>query len=317
LEGKRQLYQWLTEMGESPHLEKYLPAINQRPDLLFTDKEKASALEFQCASLSYSEYKKRTSGYLGIGIEPIWIVGANRLKCLSQGVFQISDFHRQFLSPTIPHVPSILFYCPDAKAFIDLQHLTAFSATISCADLQFIPIKHATLEIMFQTYRDYCPPDSWIKVVRNFRLKPKQRMSKEVNELRLYLYENFQLTLAFLPSEVFLPLSSNYYFVTPAYVWQTYFYFHILSKSFVTATEVAKFASQLLNSRKIKVRKMLASEHTLYTSVLDYLNGLATVGAIKKAGKGRFSIDPNRYLNSLSMEELFAKDRHFLFQLKE
>ncbi|MBP1079640.1 MULTISPECIES: competence protein CoiA [Bacillus] len=315
LEGKRQLYRWLIRLGEDPELEPYLPAINQRPDLLLREKNNPAALEFQCSPLSYPDYKKRTSSYIGIKIEPVWIIGANRLKRVSDGVFQISDFLRQFSSYTDP--PSaLLFYCPNAKAFIRLNHMTVFSSSISCAELRYIPLKRAKRDTLQRKKDTFCPPESWPRVVRNFRLKPKQRISKEVNELRLLYYEKLQVTLPFLPSEVFLPLSANHYFSSPVYIWQSYIYLYLLSRSVVTAREIEKVIVKLVKTKKIKIRKMFISEHTLYTSTLEYLQGLAVIGTIKEGEKEQFITDQMSFA-FLSMEELLKKDNDIHLRLKK
>lgn len=315
LEGKRQLYRWLAKLGAEPELEPYLPDINQRPDLILREKNTAMALEFQCSPLSFSDYQKRTLSYVDAKIEPVWIIGAKRLKRLSDGAFQISEFHRQFASISdSPHV--LLFFCPEAKAFIRLTNITSFSASTSCADLRYIPLKHAKRHILLKNKDIYHPPDSWPGVVKKFRMKPKQRISKEVNELRLLFYGKLQAALPFLPPEVFLPLSSNQFFSSPVYVWQGYIYLYLLSKSFVTAAEIENVILQLLNTKKIKIRKMFVSEHTLNTSALDYLQGLTAMGALKKAGTGQFLTDTLSF-SFLSMEELLARDTDIYSRLKK
>ncbi|MDI5790199.1 competence protein CoiA family protein [Bacillus licheniformis] len=80
LKGKRLLYEWLGRQGLRPVLEPYLQEIRQRPDLLLEHGTRQVAVEFQCANLNAAAYRKRTEGFLRLGIEPVWILGGNRIN---------------------------------------------------------------------------------------------------------------------------------------------------------------------------------------------------------------------------------------------
>lgn len=76
LTGKQQLWHWLRLCGYQPQLEVYLPAIKQRPDLLFRDQQqRLIAVEFQCSPLSIERLQERNQGYLQLGIYPWWLLG--------------------------------------------------------------------------------------------------------------------------------------------------------------------------------------------------------------------------------------------------
>lgn len=76
LTGKRQLWTWLRAAGYQPQLEAYLPAINQRPDLLFRDGHgQLTAVEFQCSPLTVTRLRERNTGYQRLGIVPYWLLG--------------------------------------------------------------------------------------------------------------------------------------------------------------------------------------------------------------------------------------------------
>lgn len=71
LELKKELYQWFSK-HDKVEVERYLPELNQTPDLLVNDK---IAIEIQCSSLSLQRLKERTENYRGHGFSVIWLMG--------------------------------------------------------------------------------------------------------------------------------------------------------------------------------------------------------------------------------------------------
>ncbi|EOL43702.1 competence protein CoiA [Enterococcus caccae] len=68
---KKMFANWCEEEGISYELEKYLPALNQRPDLLIGN----IAVEIQCSALSITRLVERTNTYQKNGYTPLWICG--------------------------------------------------------------------------------------------------------------------------------------------------------------------------------------------------------------------------------------------------
>lgn len=100
LAGKQQLLEWLSALGEVPQLEVYLPAINQRPDLLL--KRSRIAVEFQCSPLTEQRLRERNTGYRQLGIRPIWILGRPYRHRLSKA--KVAQFTQYFQGkPTLWH----------------------------------------------------------------------------------------------------------------------------------------------------------------------------------------------------------------------
>lgn len=77
---KEVFVKWCEKNRIGYELEKYLPALNQRPDLLIGN----IALEIQCSPLSTQRLVERTKSYQQHGYIPIWICGkklfSNRYK---------------------------------------------------------------------------------------------------------------------------------------------------------------------------------------------------------------------------------------------
>ena len=70
LKGKSLLHQWT----KTSQLEAYLPALKQRPDLLWGKL----AIEFQCSTLPFERFLERTKNYLQHDYLPWWLLGEQR-----------------------------------------------------------------------------------------------------------------------------------------------------------------------------------------------------------------------------------------------
>ncbi|WP_086444130.1 competence protein CoiA [Candidatus Enterococcus lemimoniae] len=68
---KKMFVRWCEQEDLSYELEKYLPALHQRPDILIGN----IAVEIQCSSLSTSRLVERTRSYQEHGYIPLWICG--------------------------------------------------------------------------------------------------------------------------------------------------------------------------------------------------------------------------------------------------
>lgn len=109
--GKQQLYQWARAHGWQPRLEYYLPAINQRPDLLLTVGQRKVALEFQCSPLSRARLAERNRGYESLGILPCWLLGQPYQHRLSAS--KIAQF-TQLVNGT----PRLVFWHTESKRLV-------------------------------------------------------------------------------------------------------------------------------------------------------------------------------------------------------
>jgi competence protein CoiA len=68
---KKIFYQWFKKT-DRVEIERYLPELNQRPDLLVNDK---IAIEIQCSHLPIKRLKERTENYQSHGYVVIWLMG--------------------------------------------------------------------------------------------------------------------------------------------------------------------------------------------------------------------------------------------------
>lgn len=113
LHGKLQLQQFFTQRNHPTELEKYLPSIKQRADLLITSK---TAIEFQCSAIPASQVRSRTEGYRSIEIEPIWILGPRFPVDDSIRVVRLKHFEQQMIKCTNGE-DYLISFCPETNVF--------------------------------------------------------------------------------------------------------------------------------------------------------------------------------------------------------
>ncbi|MEC1261525.1 competence protein CoiA family protein [Bacillus swezeyi] len=308
LKGKRLLYEWLGGQGLRPELEPYLRTIRQRPDLLVNSGTLKMAVEFQCANLNLKEYQKRTAGFLKLGIEPLWIVGGNRLKRSAGCFFQLSGFHWQF-SMRNEKLPKLLFFCPDQKAFLVLEHLIPFLTNKTSASARYLPLQQTKWhDLTSSKSRSSYQLDAWKRNLLKFRTTPSRFLSKESKQIAALFYERFQIPLPFFPSEVFLPVPSGYIFAHPVYVWQGHLYLYLTTRSSFHMQSAVLYMDKLVQSKKLKLRRN--QRETVVNAVCEYIQFLHEKGFLKKEEEVYYPAGPI-FLKPRLAELLKRDERYF------
>lgn len=125
LQGKALLYKFFSSHHFTVELEKYLPAIRQRADLVVNQH---TAIEFQCSSLSASQIASRSLGYARIGMPVVWIGGIS--GPLAEGIQQLKLTHwkRGMLQRQQKSV-YILLFSPEENRFYYISNLLYISGS--------------------------------------------------------------------------------------------------------------------------------------------------------------------------------------------
>ncbi|MEX3910506.1 competence protein CoiA family protein [Bacillus paralicheniformis] len=307
LKGKRLLYEWLGRQGFRPVLEPYLQEIRQRPDLLLEYGTRQVAVEFQCANLDAAAYRKRTDGFLKLGIEPLWILGGNRVRRLTGSFFQLSGFHWQFAQKR-DKLPKLLFFCPEQKAFIILEHLIPFQTNKTSASLRFLPLAEAGWHDL--TAWENCSPlqlKGWKENIRSFRMSTVRFLSKEAKQMAALFYEKFRLPLPFFPSEVFLPVPSGYIFAHPVYVWQGYLFLFITKHDTFRLQSAVHYLDWLVKGKRLKLR--WSGQQTAADAVCEYICFLHKKGFLERKEEFYYSAGP--VAQEPRLEALLKRDEHY------
>ncbi|QTM98694.1 hypothetical protein ERJ70_04910 [Sediminibacillus dalangtanensis] len=222
--GKLHLFQWLKNQGLNVTLEKYLPEIRRRPDILLRLGRKVIALEYQCAALDREELYKRTEDYRKLAIEPLWILGGNRLKRTGARKMRLTSMDQSFLT-RYNQSDSLLmnFYCPNTYQFCLFRQIQSAGNGQFYGDLHFLPRRHTRFLLLLQDRKPFQPflLESWLQEKQKFRTKPPSKWTGRLHQSwRQWLYQKgYHQSL--LPSYVYLPVFGQYRMKTPPWDWQS------------------------------------------------------------------------------------------------
>src|SRR5690625_6266192 len=116
--GKLLLYQWLKSQHLHVALEKYLPDIQQQPDVLLSVLNRKIAIEFQCSRISAADLKQRIAGYKKLNIQSIWILVANQFQRYGSAGLKVDAFIRLFIHQSSPqNLLNFYFFCHLTEQF--------------------------------------------------------------------------------------------------------------------------------------------------------------------------------------------------------
>ncbi len=285
LQGKKQLFYWLQSQVDS-QLEHYISSINQRPDIFVTHNNQTYAIEYQCSTISREIFQKRTREYEKIGITPIWILGAHKLKRLSTYRLKLTSFQWQFAHQQLPQ---IFYYCPETNYFIRLTNIVPFSTSIvfsiphvvSLAHLSFQQLIDKTLTTTRIVYSE------WLKQKKKWRITLGSFPSDEVKCFVDFMHEK-GLYPTFFPAEVGIPSAYGETIATPAYIWQMYVLVGIVEyarHSSFTDVAVIQFFDSLLYKKRVVLRPLSLSQHTYDDAVCAYVKQLVQLNILTTDGE--------------------------------
>ena len=223
MKAKLQLYRWLKKRYPETFLEKFIPKINQRPDILVNINGKYIAVEFQSSVISPHIVRSRNHGYLSMNIIPVWFISAKLFKRIGNCKIKIDRFTMEFLQnyPS-DSIDRVYYYCPYRQLFLKVSSLHMTSNSHAFANMQYFPIKHITFPQLLRNetteQKMYVP--YWLKEKQNFRMKHSTYYGAEL-KWRKWLY-NKGLYIHQLPAIVHLPIKAGYTFKVPPWQWQSY-----------------------------------------------------------------------------------------------
>lgn len=222
LQGKLQLFQWLTQQNIPAYLEHYLPDINQYPDIHFTFRKKPFAIEYQCAKIPSKELLQRSIGLQKMKIYPLWILGANRLRRIGSYAMKIDAFTFQAIHQFAPHLsPQLFYYSSQQHQLLLVSDIYFTHRNQALACFRFAPLTFTQFPQLFNSSQLF--PDSlyrqWLAIKQDIRLSNRPVYGKE-KEFRNWLYER-KIHVQQLPSIIFLPNKAQHRMKVPLLHWQT------------------------------------------------------------------------------------------------
>lgn len=283
LEGKAKLYESLLHSNDKTTLEHYIPSTNQRADVYMEAENRKYAFEFQCSTISKSEFSKRTQLYERANIKPVWILGKEKLGNI-QPQMKFSPFQWQFLQRQTPRSPPyILSFCPKTSLFYYL--CPSFSLNTSTTYISIITSKRWMEQPNFLNIHNA----SWKEHFLHYKKKWRYSYSlyKPHDYLRKYCYSKMQVPLSLFPAEIGLPVTSFYRLHTPVIEWQAWLYFdsiyHTPLHSIIHVPTVLQNFKRRIKSSQIILRELpLAKTGSYENAVVEYLDVLVSIGALKR-----------------------------------
>lgn len=290
--GKLLLYEWLKQQRINVSLEKYLPEINQRPDLYLIIKNKKIALEFQCSRIPIEHIQKRSRGYQRIGIHTIWILGANQFKRSGYNHLNIDSFTLQFIHKYTAHdhtSSSIYFFCPNTNQFIISSDLYITSPKRTLHKLRVNKIEKVNFYDLFLERKFNVNEllSLWKKEKQQFRLnRTKTPRGRDLAWLQwLYLKRTY---IEYLPSEVYFPVSAQYLMKSSLGDWQSRICLDIIEPLQIGQTFRTQQCYSLLRNhiRSIQHFPLIRSSDC---PIEEYLKWLVNLSIIEQTGPQHFT----------------------------
>lgn len=248
--AKLLLFNWLQKQKyPKVHLEKYLPTIKQRPDILLETKKGQVAVEFQSATTSPIEISERNQGYASENIFPLWILGKNQFKNNRQHYsYRINSFHQQFIKEYgKENTTSLLYFCPEKSEFTILNDLYFYRANDALAKSRTLSLHECSNIRQLFTNRSLSKQvllRHWYFEKKRLRTSPHRVTGKEL-QFRKWLYEK-RLHLEQLPSIIHLPIRSQYRMNAPLWHWQSKLIIDLLDPLPIGASVTSEQCEQVI-----------------------------------------------------------------------
>ncbi|MEH6904726.1 hypothetical protein CN481_07770 [Bacillus sp. AFS006103] len=295
MEGKRQLYQWLVGQKIPAILEYYDREIQQRPDIIFHHNGKKYALEYQCSTISDSNFIKRTNSYLQKGYIPIWILASSQIHNKKKNIVALSNFQYLFLRTTSSGKFYIPAYCPEKQQFHLIDSIHPYSIKKAFAHHTFHPIMKMNVnDIVEPKVKLSFDSSSWTREIEKFILNWTIHPNKQHKAFLHEIY-NKNLNPFLLPPEIGLPVSHSLLLQTPAIIWQTYLYMDFIAAKrpddLISLHEINFHLQKRLSKKQIVVRNLPQLEPVNpLLAITDYLLLLEQLGILAKKGETTFQL---------------------------
>lgn len=298
LKGKQLLFEKFKSEGFEVTLECWLPALQQRPDLLLVLADgKEIAVEYQCSPISPSDLLARTRGYKRFGYEVWWICGINyqpESAKMKQSVYQ-------FLKHSVALGNWIGILDTKEEEIAIYHHLKLGSDDRFHFVKTAIPLDGLKLACLENLYRrGHLPGASDLMPKACENNAPRKHMqAKDINLLRYrtdpehrkFLLEVYldRKDLYHLPAFLFELPCRTLGIRTPAYIWRYY-----LLRDFsnpetakpLTKKQLLDWLSKCIRMNIIQTRTSLeADEANLWEPLLQFMMRLVEEGHAAAIGK--------------------------------
>ncbi|WP_422123740.1 competence protein CoiA [Planococcus sp. X10-3] len=270
LQGKILLHDFFTAKNFSVELEKYLPEIRQRADLLV---EGRTVIEFQCSAIPAHDVVRRTAAYKAIGLESTWIFGNNETPKNRIQVIHLLEYQKTMLISK-GHLKYLLLLNPETGQFNYYSNLFYISGNRWVGKISSLPAAKQTYPFAVPKSLNRKDFETMCSVYAQARaafirsqLFAKNRYQ---NPFWLLCYQ-LGLDKRNLPAAIGVPISGAECIAEHAVIWQL---------KTVRALEQGKTIAELISSRKIALKKN-SNAAQLETVLRDYSRFIGEMSDLK------------------------------------
>ncbi|GEK91426.1 hypothetical protein AKA01nite_10480 [Alkalibacterium kapii] len=201
-------------------MEKFLPGMNQRPDLLIDYNGTTVAIEFQCSPISKKTVRRRTQGYIENNIKVKWILG-EKLKVDRK----LSTRHYDYLSLNQHGQYNLLQLDEKEKEIMIITNIRSLYKSIDFKKVRLsFNSDRKSVEKIFSLQ---CDQNHTVKKLKTVETKKLYQLSfyKDERTRRFFelLYLN-KISIQSLPDVVFCTVSTEWMIRTFSYQWKLLLY---------------------------------------------------------------------------------------------
>ncbi|MDA3129133.1 competence protein CoiA [Aliibacillus thermotolerans] len=300
-EAKMILYQWLRQQKVRVEMEKYFPKIERQADLFLQWQSKNYVIEYQQSPLSPEEMLKRTTDYLSLQIEPIWMYGKNRLRPKRYAQFSIQPFEWIGLRERRDDQRhAFIYFSPQTASFSFLFPRTTVQRSTIFADYYTLPLSKATISHVVHLPKTIDAPldwnQEWLLHKWSWRYQRiRWQPYPDITSVKQLLLEQ-KADLSLYPSEAGWPTLCSETFATPIYVWQTIFLLqflqHVLLYDTFSFSSLLDTFLLLIDHYSIQTREFPFISQPLEKSLFAYLELLTRMNVLQKCKGGWRKLAP-------------------------
>lgn len=320
--GKKLLFQWVNQYYET-EMEKFIPLISRKADVLVTIENQKYALEFQCAAITEKEILKRTKDYLSCGVRPIWIFCTKNIRVKGTGKLSTHAFEWTALRESPDRRSRFLVYLdPYAETF------SMFSPSLhqlQKQDFSGVSIWESSINDIINGNQSgektKLHSAGWLKLKEQWRYKPQPWIGrKDATILKEQMLKK-QSDVAFFPAEAGWPVFGYEYFLTPVYIWQSSILLEFLPSFFYgrggfALEDITGWVEQKITGEIFRVRFFPQIKQPLRTAVLNYLFLLIRFDCLSYHQQSRTFFIIKLPQAAPSLMDGYNKDKEYSFRLR-
>jgi competence protein CoiA len=327
LTSKKLLYDLLKTKYDQVHLEHYFHNVEQIADIWLETDTDSIAIELQCSSISISELRRRTKGYLSSRIQPLWILVQPITHRLP---LSLTSFQQSFIrySSTLGYF--LLQFSPEERQFNIYTHLVPISLTKFSGNKTILPLTGFSFPItLSQVNQTIClTPEDWWRYRKKWSAN-KIGFSGRRKDLFLKEVYNDGDIFQYLPAYIGLPVPHMIIIKNHPIEWQYYIWKDTLKgkviRSNIRVAEVVTALEERIKKTNLALRDfpfIHNHQYDLTYIVRQYLFLLERLGILVEVQQNIFQLiqpwQPFKTFGEMEgyNDELFLKWKHILNRTK-